>query len=123
MMWLAIAFGGALGAMARYAIALKLAGSAGRFPIATFVTNGLGCFLMGLGFVLIVERALLPEVWRHVILIGMLGAFTTFSTFSIESLSLIQIGAWKMAGLYIGASVVGSLVAVAAGVGIAKTFF
>ncbi len=123
MSWFAVAVGGALGATLRYALALQYAVSPGRFPVATFVANSVGCLLMGIGFMLIVERALVPEIWRNFLLVGVLGAFTTFSTFAIETLSLMQIGDWKMSVIYILASVLSSIVAAGAGVFIVKLFF
>lgn len=123
MNWLAVALGGALGASCRYAVAIQLAGLTGRFPLATFIVNGAGSFLMGLGFVLIVERQFLPEVWRHFFLIGGLGALTTFSTYSLELVLLIQSQAWKLAAFYALGSVVTCILAVFLGMSFAKHFF
>ena len=122
MNWLAVATGGAIGACFRYAFALMCAPLGVRFPLATFLANSIGCFLMGLGFVLIVERGLLNDVWRHLLLIGLLGAFTTFSTFSIESLSLLRDELYKTAALYVGASVIVSLLSASIGMFVAKNF-
>jgi len=122
MNWIAVAVGGALGACLRYALALGFTPLDSRFPIATFTANALGSFLMGLGFILIVERAVLGDLWRHFLLIGLLGAFTTFSTFSIESLSLLKNELYLMAALYVLASVVMSLLFASMGIAIAKYF-
>lgn len=87
MQWLAVALGGALGAMGRYganALVYTLVGS--RWPLGTLMVNVLGSLLMGVFYVLIVERHVLPGPWREFIMIGLLGAFTTFSTFSIDTL-------------------------------------
>ncbi len=78
---------------------------------------------MGLGFVVIVERAMLPEIWRQLLLVGFLGAFTTFSTFSIEVLSLLKDEYYYLAAFYIFASVVLSLMFVALGVVLARNIF
>ncbi len=89
--WLAVAVGGALGALGRYGLSIWLAPvSVGRFPFPTLAANVLGCVLIGILHVLIVERALLPAIWRELLMIGVLGAFTTFSTFSIDTLGLWQ---------------------------------
>ena len=123
MSWLFVALGGACGASLRYFIALQFSPLTTKFPWGTFLANSLGCFFMGLGFLLIVEKALVPELWRHFLLVGLLGALTTFSTFSIEVLSLIQIHAWKYALVYVFASVFVSILSAALGLSVAKTIF
>lgn len=123
MTWLLVALGGALGAMARYAVALALGGSHSSFPLATFGVNVLGSFCMGVGFVLILEKGVLPIEWRYFFMVGALGAFTTFSTFSIESLSLLQNHSWQSAAIYISASVAASLGAVFLGVFLTEKLF
>lgn len=122
MNWIAVAAGGAIGACLRYSLAIGFAPLGFRFPVATFIANTLGSFLMGLGFVLIVERALLSDTWRHLLLVGLLGAFTTFSTFSIESYSLLKDELYKAAAIYMFASVLISLFSAAMGVALAKNF-
>jgi|SRR5690606_38044378 len=91
MPWLAVALGGACGALARYGINLWLAPlSVGRFPFATLAVNLFGCAAIGVLHVLIVERGLLPAAWRELLMVGVLGGFTTFSAFSIDTLGLWQ---------------------------------
>lgn len=124
MVWLLVALGGSLGAMGRYALALWLGGNpTGAFPVATFTANVVGSFLMGVAFILIVERGLLPAEWRYFFMVGMLGAFTTFSTFSIESISLIQYHSLQSAAIYIFSSVIASLGAVFIGVFLTEKLF
>jgi len=103
---LAIAGGGALGALGRFWMSAGVYRLLGRdFPWGTLAVNTLGSFLMGLLFVLFLERlATAPEV-RSAVLVGFLGAFTTFSTFSMETLVLIETGYLGKAFLNIGASV------------------
>ncbi|WP_096086503.1 fluoride efflux transporter CrcB [Agaribacterium haliotis] len=120
MNWLAVACGGAIGACLRYSLALSFASYGFRFPIATFAANMLGCFLMGLGFVFIVEKALLSDVWRHFLLVGMLGAFTTYSTFSVEVLSLLTDHYWKTALAYWLGTAILSVLGAGLGVYVAK---
>ncbi|WP_370978528.1 fluoride efflux transporter CrcB [Agaribacterium sp. ZY112] len=120
MNWLAVAMGGAIGACLRYGLALSFASAGFRFPVATFIANMGGCFLMGLGFIFIVEKAMLSDLWRHVLLIGMLGAFTTYSTFSVEVVSLLVDQYWKTAFLYWFGTAVLSVVSAAIGIGVAK---
>lgn len=104
---LAVAIGGAFGALSRYwMIALVSAVSGGRFPWGTLLVNLLGSCLIGLFYVLITERMMLGEQWRAVLVVGYLGAFTTFSTFSLDALQLLQGGYPGQAAAYILGSVV-----------------
>ncbi|BCO30576.1 putative fluoride ion transporter CrcB [Thiohalobacter sp. COW1] len=91
--WLAIALGGALGSVLRYGISTGVHHWWGReFPWGTLVVNVLGSLLMGLLFILLVERLAVAPALRAFWLVGLLGAFTTFSTFSLETLNLMQAG-------------------------------
>ncbi|OSM04371.1 fluoride efflux transporter CrcB [Magnetofaba australis] len=119
LVWVAV--GGAVGAVARYGVSNGVYGWLGRgFPWGTLAVNFFGSFLMGLLFVLMVERTALPLELRSTILVGGLGAFTTFSTFSIETLQLIEKGAWSLAALNMFASVSVCIAAVWAGVWMAR---
>ena len=113
--WILVAAGGALGAMARYALAINLVNAERQFPLPTFLANIIGSFLMGVLFIIIVEKGLLSDEWRHFLMVGMLGAFTTFSTFSIEALGLLEYHSWQSAGIYITASIIAGLSAVFVG--------
>ena len=91
---LAIAAGGATGAVLRFLMSGWIYAWLGRgFPYGTLIVNVVGSLLMGLLSVLLIERLSLGPEWRAAILIGLLGGFTTFSTFSIETLNLIEAGA------------------------------
>jgi len=95
---LAVAAGGAAGAVLRWLAASsiqKMAG--GAFPWGTFAVNALGSLLLGFLFVWLIERSTAGELVRLAITVGFLGAFTTFSTYSLESLRLLQEGAFGMA--------------------------
>lgn len=104
--YLAIAVGGTLGCWARYALTGLIQHFAGRsFPTATLCINVLGCFLMGYLLTVTLERVVMAPSVRTGLLTGGLGGFTTFSTFGMETLVLLQQGAAGKAALYIVASV------------------
>ena len=94
---LSIAAGGACGALLRYWVSTGVHALIGRdFPYGTLVVNVLGSLLIGAGYVLLFERLAVSDALRAALLIGLLGAFTTFSTFSIETLTLVEAGErWK----------------------------
>ncbi len=100
---LTIALGGALGALSRYWLISALGAS--RFPWGTFAVNVLGSCLIGVLYVLISEKAVLSDQWRSLLMVGYLGAFTTFSSFSLDALLLLQEGRLLQAALYVVGSV------------------
>jgi CrcB protein len=109
---LAIAGGGALGALGRFGLSSGLYRLLGRdFPWGTLAVNVLGSFLMGLLFVLFLDRLAGPPELRSALLVGFLGAFTTFSTFSMETLLLVEQGFMVKALLNILTSVLLCLLA------------
>ena len=121
MQWFAVAIGGALGAMARYGLSTLIFNSVDhKFPYATLVVNVLGSFVMGLLFVVIVEKAALPQEMRSLLMIGFLGAFTTFSTFSLDALGLWQNGHLFLALVYVVATVALCLVAISCAIWLAR---
>jgi CrcB protein len=124
MIWLAIAVGGAFGAVARFAVAQLVAGLAGRsFPWGTITVNLAGSLLMGLLYALLVERFELSEVWKPLLMVVFLGAFTTYSTYSIETLLLLEQGEWLRAGANILLNAIGCLIAAAAGLQLGRSAF
>lgn len=119
--YLLIALGGSLGAIARFAAINWVSHILGRaFPYGTLAVNVLGSALMGfLGVYLLQKFHVSPE-YRVAILTGFLGAFTTMSTFSIDSLSLIEKNQWFMASVYIAATVVVCIAAARGGMILAE---
>lgn len=102
---MAVAAGGAFGSVLRYLLSLAVHGVLGRgFPWGTLAVNVLGCFAMGVLFVLFLDRFENNTVMRAGILIGVLGGFTTFSSFSIETFNLIEEGAHLKALANVSAS-------------------
>ena len=114
---IAIAVGGALGALLRFWTSVGVAQVFGReFPYGTLLVNVLGSLAMGFLYVFFLERSALEPEWRALVLVGFLGAFTTFSTFSIETLNLLEQGAVVRAAVYVLVSVIGCVAAVWLGV-------
>jgi CrcB protein len=104
--YLAIAIGGTLGCWARYAMTNLVQAIYGRdFPYATLSINVLGAFLMGFLFIETLERLTVPPYIRTGVLTGVLGGYTTFSTFEMETLLLIEQGETPKAMLYVALSV------------------
>jgi len=121
--WLAIALGGALGATARFAMSHQVYQWFGRdFAWGTLSVNVLGSFVMGLVAVLLVDKLDASPEWRAFIMVGFLGAFTTFSTFSFETMQYIQVGEFNKALLNMALSLISCLVAVWAGLVMGRQF-
>ena len=119
---LCIALGGAAGAVLRYGVARGVQGLlGGTFPYGTLAVNVSGCLVMGLLYVLLFERLDVRVEWRAALLIGLLGAFTTFSAFSMETLNLIEAGEALKAGMNVVLSVALCLTATWLGVAAART--
>ena len=97
-----VALGGALGAMGRFSISKYFAQyNQGALPWATFSINIIGCFFIGVLFVMMAERLHFLEAYRPLLVVGFLGAFTTFSTFSLEIVVLLNQQAWLSAFSYL----------------------
>ncbi|MGB5601575.1 MAG: fluoride efflux transporter CrcB [Gammaproteobacteria bacterium] len=112
-----IAMGGAIGAVLRYSASVGVYSLLGRgFPYGTLFVNVTGSLLMGILSVLMLERYDIGAEWRAAVLVGVLGAFTTFSTFSIETLNLLEQGDVMRAATNIVLSVLACLAAVWFGV-------
>ena len=117
-----IALGGASGAVARYLLA-EWAHSlwAGRLPFGTLLVNLLGSFAIGIVYVLVVEKQVIHPDWRGVLMVGFLGAFTTFSTFSLETITLLEAGHTGVAAGYMLASATLCVAVAGAGIQLTRT--
>jgi CrcB protein len=114
VIWLSIALGGAMGAAARHAVNIALHVRYGStFPWATFTANAVGCLAIGLlAGAVAAERIQIGELGRAFLFVGLLGGFTTFSSFGLDTLTLVKGGAVLSALLNVAANVLVSLAAV-----------
>ena len=120
---LAVGIGGALGAVARYLINISpLANLFEKFPFPTFFINITGSFLIGFLLILFTDKFQINENLRLAIMVGFLGAFTTFSTFELEIWGLIKENQFFTAFLYLFLSVLVGFIGVVAGVWLARRF-
>lgn len=111
---LLVGIGGFLGAIARYKLGAAVLQGTGivRFPIGTFAVNVVGCFAIGLLAGVVARHQVLGADARLFLFTGVLGGFTTFSAFGLESVELLRRGDLGTASLYAGGSVVAGLAAV-----------
>ena len=109
---ISIGIGGAVGAILRYLVSGGVHAFMGKdFPYGTLSVNVIGSFIVGILFVIFTSNETIPEILKISVLVGMLGAFTTFSTFSLDTFKLIENAAFYKAGLNITINVVASLAA------------
>jgi CrcB protein len=111
---LAISAGGAVGALARWGLAETIPHDARQLPVATLLTNVVGCFLIGVLMVLVIERLPDRRLVRPFVGTGVLGGFTTFSTYVVDTRTLLAHGQAAMAAAYLLGSLVLGLLAVVA---------
>ena len=115
MAWIAIAVGGALGSVARHAVnhLVHVRWLVTRFPAGTVVVNLFGCFVIGLlAGLLASDRIALRAHWREFVFVGLLGGFTTFSTFGLDTFLLMRTHSVGQAAVNVAAQVAGGLLAV-----------
>ncbi len=118
---LIIGIGGFLGAITRYGLGLWIGQRWGRtFPLGTFVINVSGSFLIGLLMPLLTERFIMNPQWRLLLVVGFLGAYTTFSTFEYETSGLLRDSEYLYASLNIVLSVAVGFIALKLGEMLAK---
>ena len=116
-----VGIGGFAGAVARRVVDLWVSDRVGgAFPMGTLVINLSGTFLLGLLFALAIERDVLPREIRGPLMIGFLGAYTTFSTWMLESWRLVEDGAWQLGLLNLGGSMALGIIAVVGGLAVGR---
>jgi fluoride exporter len=112
--WLMVAMGGAIGATLRHGVNMlfnrTLVSDSSAFPWATLVVNWIGCLLIGVLTATVIERFSDQAYWlRPLLIVGLLGGFTTFSSFALETSNLIERNHWGAATAYVLASNLGCL--------------
>jgi CrcB protein len=112
-----IGLGGCAGAILRYLVAggVHTLAKTAAFPVGTLAVNLAGCLLIGIGGGLMESRQLFSPEWRAFLFVGILGSFTTFSTFGLETFNLAKEGQWLASFGNVGLSLVLGLAAVLAG--------
>ena len=122
--YIAVAIGGAFGAMSRYWLSTLIETyNSSHYPYGTFFVNVAGSFLIGVCFIVFAEKLHLVDPWRPFIVIGFLGALTTFSTYSLDALLLFQQGHYNTALLYVLSSVLVCLFAAFCGMQLSRLMF
>jgi fluoride exporter len=123
MTWVAVACGGALGTVARHGVnqLVSWLWPAARYPLSTTLVNVSGCFLIGvLAGLVASDRVTLRFLWREFVFVGVLGGYTTFSTFGLDTFTLLRGGAAGIAFVNVAAQVVGGLALVWIGFALAS---
>ncbi|MEO5834900.1 MAG: fluoride efflux transporter CrcB [Nakamurella sp.] len=115
-----VAVGGVVGALARYRLDLSWPVPPAGFPWSTVVVNVSGCLLIGIALIVIVERMRTPPLVRPFLVTGVLGGYTTFSTYAVDLHRLLRTGHPGIAVGYLAATLFGALAATAVGVQLAR---
>ena len=118
--YVAAALGGALGALARWGVAEALPHDPGAWPWATLLVNLTGCLVLGLLIGLVFARSLGPSWLRPFLGTGVLGGYTTFSAFAVETVQLTEAGRPGLAAGYVACSVLGGVAASALGTAVGR---
>lgn len=120
---LAICFGASLGALARWRLSVWLNHGHALLPWGTLLANWVGAYIIGVAVVYFQNQTQLDPAWRLAIVTGFLGALTTFSTFSVEVVSMLQHGRWLLATGTASLHLLGSLALTGAGMKCASIWF
>lgn len=116
-----VALGGALGSVARYLMGSRIQSATGwTFPLGTVLVNILGCFLIGILYVLLVARPDPKHELRALLITGVMGGFTTFSSFSLETVTMAMGGNYGGATLNVAVSVVACIMGTVLGIALAR---
>lgn len=119
--YLWVGLGGFVGANARYALGAAIATRVGpSFPLQTLVINVTGSLLIGAMMYVLTERIVADPAWRLLLVVGFLGGYTTFSTFTYEAVTLVRSGDWAMAATYVVGHNLLGLAATVAGLFVAR---
>ena len=121
MTYVVVALGGALGALGRWGVAEALPSSPGGWPWATLLVNLSGCLLIGVLLAVVLGRHPTSPWLRPFLATGVLGGYTTYSTFAVDVVRLVDDGAVAVAAAYLLASVLGGVLAVVAGLVLGRT--
>ena len=123
LLWALVAFGGALGAMSRYAVDRSVGAMLGPTVLGTFAANISGSFLLGIVIAAASGRLGMSEEARIFMAVGFLGSYTTFSTLTVASVLLAGDGDWMRATTNIVGSVLVGVVAALAGIAVGRAIF
>ncbi len=119
--YLVVALGGVLGALARWGVSLGLPHAPGAWPWATVTVNLTGCLAIGVLLAVLLARYPGHPWLRPFLATGVLGGYTTFSTFAVDAVVLVEAGRWPVAAAYLLVSVLGGLAAVVVGLLLGRT--
>ncbi len=119
---LLVALGGGMGALARYGCMVLLVGITRHtvFPWVILSVNTVGSFLAGVAFAMAHDKQWLTVAQQHLLIVGVLGGFTTYSTFSVDCVRLLQAGQWWLAGSYLAATTLLCFLATALGIALVR---
>ena len=115
-----VAVGGVLGAEARYGLATALPHTPGAWPWSTLLANVSGCLLIGVLMVLVTERYAAHPLLRPLLGVGVLGGYTTFSTYAVDTVTAVDVGRAGVALLYVAVTPLLALAAAAAGIAVTR---
>lgn len=121
-----VGLGGATGAICRYGLSVMFSPAPSLFPWPTFIANIIGAVLIGVGFVILIDKPILPvqhsEQLRYLMMVGFLGALTTYSSFSIEAVQLFLNGELRWSVIYVAVTTIACLSATLVSIKFTQSF-